>query len=87
MLKKPIFFTVGPTKLYPTVNKHILNALKENIPSISHRSEKFINIFKESVSNLKKLLNIPADYEVFFLSSATEAMEELLKYGGKNSFI
>lgn len=87
MLKEPIFFTVGPTKLYPTVKKHILNALKENISSISHRSEKFINIFKEVVSNLKKLLNIPADYEVFFLSSATEAMERIIENTvEKNSF-
>lgn len=84
---KKIFLTVGPSKLFPTVKKHILEALKNNIPSISHRSEKFMSLFEETVVNLKKLLNIPKEYQIFFLSSATEAMEKIIENTiEKNSF-
>ena len=38
---KPIFFTPGPSQLYPTCQTHVEKAFEENIPSISHRGEKF----------------------------------------------
>ncbi len=82
-----IFFTVGPSQLYPTAKKHIQNALKEDICSISHRSEKFREIYGDTVAALKSLLNIPENFEIFFLSSATEAMERVIQNCvGKNSF-
>lgn len=74
-----VFFTPGPAQLYPTVKTHIKNALDENILSISHRSEKAQNIYAETVSNLKKLLEIPPQYKIFFLSSGTEAMERVIQ--------
>lgn len=73
------YFTVGPSQLYPTVRKHIHSALTHNIPSISHRSEDFQQLFFQSTHHLKKLLSIPAEYSVFFTSSGTEAMERILQ--------
>ncbi|MEM8901289.1 MAG: aminotransferase class V-fold PLP-dependent enzyme, partial [Bacteroidota bacterium] len=72
-----IFFTPGPAHLYPTVSAHISQALADQIPSFSHRSQKFMDIHKLAVEGLKELLSVPADYSVFFLSSATEIWERL----------
>ena len=74
-----VFFTVGPTALYPTVSAHIKEALKENIPSISHRSETFRSIFSSTTSALKRLLEVPESYSVFFMGSATEGMERIIE--------
>lgn len=78
-MKKPIFFTPGPSQIYPSLEKHIKNAVKESIPSISHRSEKFHEIFKSVNDSIHELLDVPEDYAVFFLSSATEAMERIIQ--------
>lgn len=73
-----IYFTVGPSQVYPTLYKHLNQAVREDILSLSHRGEDFKNLFKETVENLKKLLNIPANYQIFFVSSALEAMERTI---------
>lgn len=73
------FFTPGPAQLYPTVPQHIHNALICHIGSISHRSQEFQDIFKNTVDSLKKLMNIPEEYYVFFHASATEIWERLLQ--------
>lgn len=78
MVKK-IFFTPGPSHPYPTISKHIRKALDDNIPSISHRGDTFHSIFSESITNFQKLYSVPKNYYVFFLSSATEAMERIIE--------
>ncbi len=74
-----IYFTPGPSQLYPTVKKHIHQAIEDDIPSLSHRSEKFHTIVKESYDSLRKLLDIPENYQIFHLASATEAMERIIE--------
>ena len=74
-----IYFTPGPTELYPTVPQQIAEALTMNICSISHRSETFQNIYRQTVKSIKRLLNVPDKSYVFFLSSATEAMERIIE--------
>jgi phosphoserine aminotransferase len=76
---KNIFFTPGPAELYFTVETHIKSALKEQVPSISHRSKAFQSIYQLCVENLKVLLNVPADYHIFFTASATEIWERLIQ--------
>lgn len=76
---KPIFLTPGPSQLYSTIACDIQNALKENILSISHRSEKFQTIFQDVTEGLKKLLRIPQEYYIVFLASGTEAMERIVE--------
>ncbi|MBI2022747.1 aminotransferase class V-fold PLP-dependent enzyme [Candidatus Daviesbacteria bacterium] len=78
MLQKK-YFTVGPSELYPTVYKHILKALKRDIPSISHRGSEFKKLYQEVSENLKKLLKIPAKHQIFFTSSALEAFERIIQ--------
>jgi phosphoserine aminotransferase len=76
---KNIYFTPGPSQLYPTVPDHIKVALKQEILSISHRSQRFEQIFEDTVDNLRQLMNIPPSHEIFFLSSSLEAMERILQ--------
>lgn len=73
-MAKNIYFTVGPTQTHPKLGKYLNDGLEQGIYSISHRGKQFGEIFAHTVSSLKKLLNIPADFQIFFIGSATEAM-------------
>lgn len=74
-----IYLTPGPSQSYPTVSKHIQNALDKQIPSISHRSDAFEVLYAETESALKTLLNIPEEYAVFFSGSASEWWERIVQ--------
>jgi phosphoserine aminotransferase len=70
-----ISFYPGPSKLYPEVASYLQQAYKEGILSVNHRSKEFIDLSQDTISILKKKLNIPTDYTVFYTSSATECWE------------
>jgi phosphoserine aminotransferase len=74
-----LFFTPGPSQLYPTVKEHINTALDLDITSISHRSDHYKEIHKATVDGLDELLNLNNQYTVFFGGSATEMMERVLQ--------
>ncbi|AQG80440.1 aminotransferase class V-fold PLP-dependent enzyme [Spirosoma montaniterrae] len=75
---KNTYFTPGPAELYPTVAKHLQTAMDEQIGSISHRSQRFRDIYKFADEQLRTLLNIPATHGIFFTGSASEVWERLL---------
>lgn len=79
MKNEKIFFTPGPTELYPEVRKFVDEALDNNICSINHRSSEFMDIFKQTDESLRKLMNIPGNYKIFFLGSATECMDRIIQ--------
>lgn len=68
-------FYPGPSKVYPDVREYLAMAYDEGILSIPHRSERFVQMMRELVGLLRKKLNIPQDYYLFFTSSATECWE------------
>ena len=72
-----VYFTPGPSALYYTAEHHIKDAIKHGITSISHRSAKFQDIFKEVESNIKILLSLPDNYQLVFTNSATEVWEKM----------
>ena len=76
---KKKFFTVGPTELADGIAEYYSDAIKSSIFSVSHRSKEFEGIYSGTVNSLRLLLNIPDDFHVFFLSSATECMERILQ--------
>lgn len=76
---KKVYFTPGPTELYPEVRSFIEKALDDNVCSINHRSREFMDIYKATVDNLKILMNIPDNYTILFLSSATECMDRIIQ--------
>ncbi|OIN59020.1 aminotransferase class V-fold PLP-dependent enzyme [Arsenicibacter rosenii] len=75
---KPLYFTPGPAELYPTVHQHLQTALDEQIGSISHRSQKFRDIYRFTDEQLRILLNIPSSHGIFFTGSASEVWERVL---------
>ena len=78
-MTKKTFFTPGPSAMYPTFEAHLKQALEENIPSISHRSNKFRSIYQDTFENIKNLFNLPDGYAVLFTGSANEIWERLLQ--------
>lgn len=78
-MSNKVFFGPGPSQLYPGIETFIQDALKEDVGSISHRSGKFQEISKSTTDNLRKLINLPDDYYIFFLGSATEAWERIFQ--------
>ena len=75
---KNTYFTPGPAELYPTFGNHMQIALNEQIGSISHRSQRFRDIYKHTDEQLRVLLNIPVTHGIFFTGSASEVWERLL---------
>jgi phosphoserine aminotransferase len=78
-MKHHVNFTPGPSQLYFTVADHVRQALKDNIPSISHRSKLFEQISAETTNGLRQLLNIPFSHHIFFTASATEVWERIIQ--------
>ena len=72
---KPITFYPGPSKIYPQVQSYYSEGLESGIFESNHRSPAFMDLLKNTKSVLKKNLEIPENYEIVFLSSATECWE------------
>ncbi|HSI89946.1 MAG TPA: aminotransferase class V-fold PLP-dependent enzyme [Adhaeribacter sp.] len=68
-------FYPGPAKVYPEVRQYLTDAYDGGVLNMPHRSETFMQLMRATVANLKKKLNIPQDYYIFFTSSATECWE------------
>lgn len=72
-------FTPGPSQLYFTVADHLKRALKDGIPSLSHRTQAFEKIYHSATTGLRQLLSIPENFEILFTSSATETWERIIQ--------
>jgi phosphoserine aminotransferase len=70
-----ISFYPGPSKVYPQVENYLVDAYQSGILSVNHRSEVFMRMLAKTIETLKTKLDIPTDYEVYFVSSATECWE------------
>ncbi|WP_205503539.1 aminotransferase class V-fold PLP-dependent enzyme [Rufibacter psychrotolerans] len=75
----PVYFTPGPAQLYPTVAKHLQTALDKQVFSQSHRSQAFKDLYRRADEALRALLQLPADYAIYFTGSATEIWERSLQ--------
>jgi phosphoserine aminotransferase len=73
------YFTPGPAELFPTVERHYQDAFEQQLGSISHRSQKFRDIYKHTAEQLRILMNVPETNGIFFTSSATEIWERLIQ--------
>jgi phosphoserine aminotransferase len=73
-----IFFTPGPSQLYPGVEDFVAEAFEKDLGSISHRSQAFQDVYAHTVAQLRHLLNLPENFHVFFLGSASESWERII---------
>ncbi len=69
------YFTPGPSGLYYTVEQHLKTALRTGVASISHRGNRFKDIYQQVDTNLRTLLQLPDNYNVLFTNSATEVWD------------
>ncbi|MBN8821390.1 MULTISPECIES: aminotransferase class V-fold PLP-dependent enzyme [unclassified Spirosoma] len=70
-----ITFYPGPSKVYPQVADYAVEAVRQGIVSLNHRSAGFMDVVKETIHLLHEKLAIPADYHIALVSSATECWE------------
>lgn len=70
-----ITFYPGPSKVYPQVGEYLQDAFNDGILSQNHRSQPFMDLMQETLRLLHEKLEIPADYHIYFVSSATECWE------------
>jgi phosphoserine aminotransferase len=68
-------FYPGPSKVHPEALDFIRDAFDQGIVSINHRSTRFEALLKDTLEILHEKWNIPTDYTIYFVSSATEAWE------------
>ena len=72
-------FNPGPSQVTDEVKADITEAVEKNIISLSHRSTIFAEITKQAVKGLREYFDVPEDYHVLFTSSATEALELVIR--------
>lgn len=72
-------FYPGPSKVHPEALGYIQEAFEQGIVSINHRSERFEKLLKETFEVLHDKWNIPSNYTIYFVSSATEAWEIVIQ--------
>jgi phosphoserine aminotransferase len=68
-------FYPGPSKLYPSVGNYLTEGYQSGILSMNHRSGAFMELLSQTLAVVRAKLDIPADYEIYFTSSATECWE------------
>ena len=77
-MSNKVFFTPGPSQLYPGVEDFVVEAFDKDLGSISHRSKAFQEVYANTVAQLRRLLNLPKGFHVFFLGSASESWERII---------
>ncbi len=70
-----INFYPGPSKIYPDIAKYFTEGLESGIFSMNHRSPLFHDLYASFKKTFKSYFEVPSDYEISILSSATEAWE------------
>ncbi|MGB3848643.1 MAG: aminotransferase class V-fold PLP-dependent enzyme [Tunicatimonas sp.] len=70
-----ISFYPGPSRVYSAVPRYVQEAYEQGVLSINHRSPEFVAISQRTIALIKEKLNVPDDYRVFYVSSATECWE------------
>ncbi len=82
-----VSFYPGPSQVYKEIPAYVNKAWETGIISENHRSKNFMKLYKSTVRLLQKRLEIPEDYSVIFVSSATECWEIIAQsLISKNSF-
>ena len=68
-------FYPGPSKIHPDVPSIFAEGFAKGVFEYNHRSTVFHAVYEKAVTNVRSFLDVPADYSVFFVSSATECWQ------------
>ncbi len=74
---KPLNFYPGPSRTYDALPQYFAEACARGISSINHRSPEFVDLSRKTIGWLKSKLDIPEEYGVYYVTSATECWEIL----------
>ncbi len=72
-----VSFYPGPSRLDPNVEQYLREATQSGILSQNHRSSAFMQLYENTWTTVRSYFNIPEDYSLYFVSSATECWEIL----------
>lgn len=78
MSNRNTYFTAGPAALYPKFEEFLQDFVDQQLGSISHRSQKFKDIYRFTDEQLRTLLNIPAESALMFTGTASEIWERIV---------
>ena len=72
-----ISFYPGPSRLDPHLEHYTRDAFQCGILSQNHRSVAFMQLYADTLTTVRSYFNVPDDYSLYFVSSATECWEIL----------
>lgn len=78
-MTKQVFFTIGPSAIYPNVDQWTNEFYQNGYASVYHRSSVFQTIYQHLDEQLRLLMNIPSTHAIFLLGSGSEIMERILQ--------
>jgi phosphoserine aminotransferase len=78
-MTKQVFFTVGPSAIYPNVDQWTNEFYQNGYASVYHRSSIILSIYHHLDEQLRLLMNIPSTHAIFLLGSGSEIMERILQ--------
>lgn len=74
-----ISFNPGPSQISPATIQLLHEIVASGFLSLSHRSSAFAEASKNAIEGMRKQMEIPSDYHIFYQPSATVAMDTLLR--------
>jgi phosphoserine aminotransferase len=74
-----VYLTPGPSQPYPGLRGFIEDAWTEDVMAISHRGSTFQSIYQRTDAALREIMDVPTNYSVLFVGSATEAMDRTIQ--------
>lgn len=72
-----VSFYPGPSRLEPSLENYIQDAFQSGILSQNHRSPAFMQLYEKTWNTVRSYFEVPDDYSLYFVSSATECWEIL----------
>ncbi|MFQ5607608.1 MAG: aminotransferase class V-fold PLP-dependent enzyme [Candidatus Zixiibacteriota bacterium] len=68
-------FNVGPSHVGPEVARDMREAIDLGILSISHRSQRFYDLYAKARAEIFRYFSLPDNWQIYFLGTGSEAME------------
>ena len=68
-------FYPGPSTLHPFFEEAVKSAISSGILSENHRSSAFASLYQDCLQTIQEKWEIPKDFQLLFVSSATETWE------------
>jgi phosphoserine aminotransferase len=72
-----VSFYPGPSRLDPRLEHYLQDAFQSGMLSQNHRSPAFMELYENTWTTVRSYFEVPEDYSLYFVSSATECWEIL----------